>query len=397
MEEQGVATLAALALGLGAATLAGTLAERAGLPSVVGKIGAGLLLGPALLAALRPDGALESFAQAGVVLLMFVAGLESDPRSLRAVGLPAAAVAAGGVALPLACGLALGRWLGLTHREALFLGAILTATSVSISAQVLRELGRLSSREGTIILGAAVLDDVLGMAVLAWVVALSGGGSPLEAVLRMALFLGAFLALGCPLAHLAVRLLSPLSAQARLAFVLAAALACGWLAQDQGGLAAITGSYLGGLFLGRTALGPELRERVAWLGDGLFVPLFFLTVGLQADPGSLPGAPALALAMTAVAVASKALGCLAGGLAARLPFREAAVVATGMVSRGEVALVIAAVGLSSGAIGIPLYSASVAMALATTLATPLLLKLALRLRATGAAPTALPALEELGP
>lgn len=383
--------LLALALGLGAARLGGSLAERLGLPPVVGKMAAGLLLGPAVLGAMRADGPLAPFAEVGLVLLMFLAGLESDPAALRSVGVPATAVALGGVALPMLAGLGLGAGLSLSAHEALFLGAILTATSVSISAQTLRELGRLHSRAGAIILGAAVIDDVLGIGVLAAVVAMTGGSSPLESLLRMCLFLGAALLMGPPAARLLDRLLIRFSPQTQLALAGAVALASAWAAQQLGGLAAVTGSYLAGLFLGRTAAGGGVRERLAWLSDGFFVPIFFLAVGLQADPSNLARAPALALGVTAVAVAAKVVGCLIGALASRLAGREALTVAVGMVSRGEVALVVAATGLAAGAIGPSLYSASLAMTAATTVLTPLLLRLALREghRGEGAVPTAL--------
>jgi len=236
-------------------------------------------------------------------------------------------------------------------------------------------LGRLHSRECAIILGAAVIDDVLGIGVLAAAVALTGGSSPLEALLRMTLFLGAALLLGPPAARLLDRPLMRLSPQAQLALAGAVALASAWAAQQLGGLAAITGSYLAGLFLGRTAAGGGVRERLAWVSDGFFVPIFFLAVGLQADPSSLARAPALALGVTAVAVAAKVVGCLLGAWACRLAGREALAVAVGMVSRGEVALVVAATGLAAGAVGPSLYSASLAMTAATTVLTPVLLRL----------------------
>jgi Kef-type K+ transport system membrane component KefB len=178
-----------LALILIGAKLAGLLSQRFGMPAVFGELLLGLVLGPSLLNIVAPDEALHLLGQIGVIVLMFMAGLETEIDELRNVGAAASLTAIGGVVLPLGGGFLLGRAFGLEWLHALFLGAVLTATSVSISAEVLRELGRLRSKIGMTILGAAVIDDVLGVVVLSVVLALAGEGVFWLTMLKMVVFL----------------------------------------------------------------------------------------------------------------------------------------------------------------------------------------------------------------
>src|SRR5919199_282837 len=177
--------LAAMLIG---ARLAGHLSNRIGLPAVFGELLLGLILGPAVLKLVHPDGELELLAQVGAIVLMFLAGMETDTAELRRVGRSSLVDAVGGVLIPLGAGYLLGLAFGLTPLHALFLGTVLTATSVSISAQVLGELGRLRSREGSTIMGAAIIDDVLGVIVFSLALALAGQGSVWIALGKMAVF-----------------------------------------------------------------------------------------------------------------------------------------------------------------------------------------------------------------
>lgn len=368
--------LAALALILVGGKLAGHLGQRFGLPTPVGKIAVGLLIGPAVLGLVSPDGTLEVLSDIGVILLMFLAGLETDTETMRRVTVPAFATAVGGVALPFASGVGLGYLFDLSTAQTLFLGAILTATSVSISTQTLRELGRLQSKEGTTILAAAVIDDVLGIIILAFVFAMTGGEDPLPALAKMALFLPLAFVLGrAGLGPLTRRLTPHLSAEAELTVVVAVALAYAWAAQHLGGVAAVTGAYLAGLLVAQTELGERVGNGLNWLGYGFFVPLFFVGIGLKADFARLGDAPWLVIAVLAAAVLAKAVGCFLGARVCRFSTVESLRVGVGMVSRGEIALVIAAAGLEAGAINDAIFSASVVMALVTTVLTPIVLKL----------------------
>lgn len=376
MDAQGNILLV-LALILVGGKLAGQLGQQVGLPSAVGKIAAGLLIGPAALGIVSLGQTLETLSDVGVILLMFLAGLETDSATMRRVTVPAFAVALGGVILPFVGGLGLGYAFHLSPAETLFVGAILTATSVSISAQTLRELGRLQSKEGTTILAAAVIDDILGIVILAFVFAMTGGEDPLPALAKMALFLPIAFVLGDMALGPLVRRMGPrLSAESELTLIIAIALAYAWAAQHLGGVAAVTGAYLAGLLVARTELGDRVTHGLNWVGYSFFVPLFFVGIGLKADLGSLGDAPYFVLALLAMAVAGKVAGCYLGARLSRFAHEEALRVGVGMMSRGEIALVIAAAGLAEGAVDSTLFSAAVVMALVTAILTPILLKLA---------------------
>jgi len=371
--------LAILAIMVIGGKLAGQLGQRLGFPTAVGKITLGLIIGPAILGLVHYDGSVVNLAEIGVVVLMFIAGVETDTETMKKVTLPAFAVAIGGVILPFAGGLGIGLAFDLKMSEALFLGAILTATSVSISAQTLRELGRLRSREGTTILAAAVIDDVLGIVVLAFVFASTGGGDPVMSIAKMAIFLPVAFVLGQRvLAPLGSKWLSKLPNEAQLGVLLGVALGYSWAAEHLGGVAAVTGAYMAGLLLSQTEVGQKATHGLNWIGYGFFVPIFFVAIGLQADFASLGSAPLLVAALLLVAVFAKVAGCYVGARVAHLSHEESAIIGVGMMSRGEVALVVAAAGLQAGIVEDKLFSAAIVMTLVTTILTPIALKMMYR-------------------
>lgn len=367
-----------LALILIGARLIGRLSQRIGMPAVLGELLAGLILGPSLLGIVHNDHVLNAVAGIGVLLLMFIAGLETDLPAMRAVGKPSAYAAVAGVVLPFIGGLAVGLAFGLGTATSLFIGTALTATSVSVSVQTLRELGRMRSREGLIILGAAIIDDVLGILVISIVLAMAGqGGSPLLALGKVVLFFPISLLVGAlvitPLVHWVHE---HHAREAGFALILAVVLIYAWAAEALGGLAAITGAYLAGVLIGRL---PEAREWVvdgaSVMGYGFFVPVFFVTVGLTTDVRNVMLAPALTALIIVVAIATKAFGAGIGARLAGCTRAEATSVGAGMIARGEVALVMATLGLQSGLLNQTTFTVVVIMTVVTTLATPLLLKL----------------------
>jgi Kef-type K+ transport system membrane component KefB len=371
--------LAILALVVIGGKLAGQLGQRFGFPTAVGKIVLGLVIGPALLGIVHHEGPVVDLAQIGVIILMFLAGAETDLDTMRRVTVPAFSVAIGGVVLPFIGGLAIGVAFHLSTSEAMFLGAILTATSVSISAQTLRELGRLRSMEGTTILAAAVIDDVLGIIVLAFVFAATGGGNPMMSIAKMAIFLPVAFLLGQRLlVPLANKTMQHLRGEGQLAVLLGVALAYGWAAEHLGGVAAVTGAYMAGLIVAQTDIGEEAAKGLNWLGYSFFIPIFFVAIGLQANFASLGSAPLLVAALLAVAIIGKVVGCYAGGRVARLSHTYSTRIGVGMMSRGEVALVVAAAGFQAGIVDEKLFSAAIVMTLVTTIMTPIALKLLYR-------------------
>jgi Kef-type K+ transport system membrane component KefB len=379
-----------LALILIAAKLGGLVSRQVGLPAVFGQLCAGVLLGPTAFGLLRSSSSLALGSELGAVILLFVAGLETDVAGLRRLGGAAVATAVGGVALPFAAGVALAGVFGLPITASLFVGALLTATSVSISVEALRDLGHLQSRVGTTILGAAVIDDVLGLIILAVVAAARGGANGILPLVHTALFLPLAALVGLiavpPLGRWAAR--QPIE-QAGLMAALAIALLYAWSAETVGNMAAITGAYLAGLSVARSEIrGPAIDGAKA-LGYGLLIPVFFVSVGAAAD---LHGVGQSSLVFVALligaAVVTKACGCALGARAAGLTGAEALQVGVGMVARGEVALVVAALGRAIGALDGAVYAAAVAMTLVTTLLTPLLLRLTFIEDPTASAPTA---------
>lgn len=387
---------------IASAKLAGALANRVRLPAVFGEILVGLLLGPTLFdllgwpmfaASETPHGIalgapvpllglVRDLAEVGVILLMFVAGLETDLDEMRRVGNVAFWAAAGGVILPMAGGAFTAWAFGLPlFWEGIFIGAILTATSVSISAQTLMELGALRSREGTTILGAAVIDDVMGIIVLSVVAAFARAGGDTGAYTITITF--ARLIVFFVLAWMAGRFLPAVLraaqslqvSQAVLAAVLVVAFLYAWAAEYLGGVAAITGSYLAGLLFAQTKFKSVIDEGIHPLTYSIFVPVFFVSIGLQANARALGAQVSFVVVLLIVAIVAKAVGCAVGALASGFNMTESVRVGAGMISRGEVGLIVAAYGLTNGLIDRDVFSASVVMVLVTTMVTPPLLKL----------------------
>jgi Kef-type K+ transport system membrane component KefB len=389
-----------LALIIAAAKMAGALAVRIRQPAVFGEILVGVLLGPTVLNILGTSifaapleagqsGSLplltlvRDLAQTGVLLLMFVAGLETDLDQMREIGKVAFWAAFGGVVLPFVAGAGLAVSFGLPlFWQGIFVGTILTATSVSISAQTLMELGALRTREGSTILAAAVIDDVMGIVVLSVVVALSkaaGGSVDSRAiavvVVRLLVFVAVAIYAGRSLPTMLRWAESLPVSQALLGAVLVIAFVYAWAAEYVGGVAAITGAYLAGVLVARTEFKQRIDSGVHPLTYSMFVPIFFISIGLQANGRDLGDRVPFTVALILVAVVAKAAGC---GLCARLwgfDTRQSIRVGVGMISRGEVGLIVAGYGLAEGLIGREVFSASVLVVLATTMATPPLLRL----------------------
>jgi Kef-type K+ transport system membrane component KefB len=367
-----------------------------GQPAVFGEILAGLLLGPTALDLFGrgplavPDGAhptllgvVEDFADIGVIFLMFVAGLETDLAQIRRVGHAAFWTAAGGVALPLLGGISVAVAFGLPAVwTGIFVGTILTATSVSISAQTLMELGVLRSKEGATILGAAVIDDVMGIVLLSVVVAFAqawDGAGVVKIVLivgRVTLFFSAAWMVGRLFDRVASWGDRLAVSQGLLATAIVVVFVYAWAAEFVGGVAPITGAYVAGVLFTRTRFKALIDHGVHPLTYSLLVPVFFISIGLRANARELGTHPAFSLVLVLVAVVGKVIG--SGGLARLCGFsiRESVRVGTGMISRGEVGLIVAGYGLAHGLVGRDVFSASVVVVLITTMLTPPLLRLA---------------------
>jgi Kef-type K+ transport system membrane component KefB len=360
-----------------AAKVAGWLCHSLRIPGVLGQLVVGVVAGPSLLGWVHLDPVLNSFANIGVILLMFMAGLETDMKQMRRVGGAAFISASMGVILPFLAGMIFALALGYSLPVSLFLGTLLTATSVSVSAQTLKDLGKLTTKEGTTILGAAVIDDVLGLVVLSLILAFALGQNPVWAILRMVVYFPVAYLLG----HYGFPALSRwlprmLALEARIGMVLALILLYAWSAQSLGNVAAIIGAYIAGILVSRTAMREWVHDGISKMGYALFVPLFFVCVGIEANFQSVGHVSLFLLTgFIGIAVVTKVVGCGGGALMCRFNAREALTVGVGMISRGEVALITASIGLQAGLITSSLFSIVILISLVTTLITPLLLKL----------------------
>jgi Kef-type K+ transport system membrane component KefB len=372
-----VEALLPIALMLLAAKIAGLLSLRIGMPAVFGELLVGLALGPSLFNLVELDKTTKIIAEIGVVLLMFMAGMETDVKAMKTVGRPAFLTAFGGLVLPLAGGTATMLVFGGDIKTAVLVGAVLMATSVSISAQTLRELGLMRTREGTVILGAAIIDDVLGVLIFAVVMNLMlGTGDLAITLLSMVLFFP----VAWFIADKAIPFLRRFEdriaqKETVLAILVAIILFYAWSAEAFGSVAAIIGSYLLGVVVARHVDHHHVAHGgIAAVGYGIFIPIFFVSIGLQANINDVVGAPMLVIVLTVLAIITKLLGGALGARAGGINWRNSWLVGAGMISRGEVALVLAGVALSSGAIETPIFSALIVMAVVTTLVTPPLLR-----------------------
>jgi Kef-type K+ transport system membrane component KefB len=372
--------LLAFAAALLGGKLFGELAERIGQPAVLGELLVGILLGPSLLGLVPLTDGVLLVAEIGVLLLLFEVGLETDLGELARVGGAAMAVAVVGMALPFAGGYFVTRAAGYETLTAIFVGAALTATSIGITSRVLSELRMLASREGQIILGAAVADDILGLVVLAVVsqIATTGSvavGDALKAAGLSFGFLLVAVVVGMPLGRVLVRFVGKAQVRGILVAVAVAFALLAALGAQRAGSAAIVGAFAAGLVLARTNRGHDIETAVRPVVD-VFAPVFFVAIGAQVDVAYLdPSTPAnraallLALGLTIVGV----LGKFAAGFAAWGNVQRV-FVGAGMIPRGEVGLIFAQIGKQNGALPEPVFVAVVLAVFATTFVTPPLLK-----------------------
>lgn len=370
-----------------AAKVGDEIFKRIGQPPVIGEILGGVAVGPAVLGLYEVNAETTLFAEIGVVLLLFQVGVETRLHDLLRVGGTAGAVGALGVALPFAGGFGLGLVLGYPLQVSVFLAAALVATSVGITSGVLGSLGALRTTSGRVILGAAVIDDVLAMLILAVATGLAAGGVDLE---RIATLIGLALAFIAIVVVGGTRILrrrrSVLTDPqfARTPFLPGMIIMLGLASLAASiGLAAIIGAFLAGMVVGESSEKHALEEEVAPVA-AFFTPFFFGAIGAQVDLAGLAdwGAVVLLLGVTTLAVVTKFGGALLGAM--RLGWNRAMLIGAGMVPRGEVGIVVAGLGLQVGAIEGPIYSVVVGMAILTTLIVPPFLPALVR-RAEGAA------------
>ncbi|BAD85749.1 NapA-type sodium/hydrogen antiporter [Thermococcus kodakarensis KOD1] len=363
-----------IAIMLATAKVMGYLFERIGQPVVLGQIFGGLLIGIFF----ETNPVIAQFSNLGVLLLLFMAGLESELEEFKRVGKQSVFVAGVGVIVAFLFGFGVAYFFVPFH-EAVLYGALMTPTSVSITVKVLMELRKLNTREGTTILAAAVVDDVLGILVLTVAISMIKGGSVnysslAEVLISVSLLLFFFLYFGPEIADRVFRYVSKIDLpESETAFALVFLIVFAYLAEHLN-LASILGAYLTGLALGQIPKKKAIMEHMNVLGYSLFIPLFFVEVGMRIELSYILHAGLFAVLYTTAAIVSKVIGC---GLGARLGGFDWAAslrIGVGMIPRMGVELAMLAVAMSSGVISGDALTVAILMIFTTTIITPPLLK-----------------------
>ena len=363
----------------------GIFARKLKAPQVVGEIVAGLIIGPSVLGFVNQTDFLVQMAEIGVVLLMFSAGLETDLKELLKTGPIALLIACAGVFVPLVGGTLLymafygTAAIGTDHfYTALFIGTIMTATSVSITVQTLKELGRLKGRVGTTILSAAIIDDIIGIIVLTFVIGFKTPNSrPIEVISNTVLFFLFSIVLGVIIYKLFKRYDARHPHTRRIPILgLALCLILAYVAEEYFGIADITGAYVAGIILCSIRDSGYIAEKMDINSYMLFGPVFFASIGLKTSLDSLNGEILLfSLAFVAVALLTKIVGCGLVSKLCRFNNADCLKIGIGMMTRGEVALIVSQKGLSVGLMDPVYFTSVILLIIFSSIATPILLKI----------------------
>lgn len=367
----------------------GLITRKFQMPQVVGALLAGLILGPTVLDIIHETEFLAKMAELGVILLMFTAGMETDVSELKKSGKASLVIAIVGVVVPLLGGFIVTGAFAGTLTEAttvevlqnVFIGVILTATSVSITVETLREMGKLKTKSGTAILGAAIIDDVLGIIILTIVISFKDSSvSIVDILIRIGLFF-VFSAVSGVVFYQGFKYMTKKYGRKRripiYSFILCLLLS--YAAEEFFGIADITGAYLAGVIISSLKSNEYVAEKVEVTSYMLFSPIFFASIGIKTEITSMtPEIILFSVAILVVAILSKIVGCGIGAKVMGFSKEESFRIGVGMVSRGEVALIVANKGAAVGLIKEEYFAPIIIVVLVTTLITPILLKLVYR-------------------
>lgn len=370
-----------IAIILSVTKLLSILIKRINLPSVVGALIAGIILGPVVLNVINTDEIINSLAEIGVIVLMFQAGLETDIKELKKTGFASFIIAFFGVMIPLILGFIVSYIYDKNILENIFIGVILTATSVSITVETLQEMGKLKTPAGTAILGAAIIDDILGIILLSMVT--SFGNSSSTGMSNIFIILGKiiiFFLLACVLGIIVFKFFKFLESRSemhRRRIPVFAFAFCLFLAffSELFGIADITGAYLAGVILCNLSENKYILSKVEVVSYMLITPIFFASIGLKTSiDGMSNNIIIYTIVITLIAIFSKVIGCSMGAKLVKFKNKESIQIGVGMISRGEVALIMANKGMAVGVMNKALFAPIVLMVIITTLLTPILLK-----------------------
>lgn len=358
------------------------LTKKADMPQVVGALVAGLLLGPSMLGLVQPSEFMNQVSELGVIVLMFGAGLQTDIKELRRSGKAAFFIALCGVLIPLAGGYFLATIFNRGHEvflENLFVGTVLTATSVSITVETLKEMGKLSTNSGNAILGAALIDDIIGLVLLTMV---TGAADSSVNIITVLIKVIAFFAISLLIGGFLHRLIEKWMESAtwnRKRFAIICLAFCffyAFIAEEVFGVADITGAFIAGLIISNTIRATYVSSRCEILSYMLLSPIFFAGIGLKVTLSALSfNTVILSLSILAIAVITKIVGCGLGAKLCGYTKAESLRIGVGMISRGEVALIVANKGIATGLMNTIFLVPLVLMVVGTTVVTPILLRL----------------------
>lgn len=377
--------LGTLSLVLITTALAGHFSRRLGIPAVIGQLLVGIILGPAVLGWVTNDHFMHYFAEIGVIILMFIAGLESDLELLKKYLKPAVSVALFGVGVPILVVFLFGHLFGFDFHHALFLGVIFAATSVSISVEVLKELKKIDTKEGTTILGAAVIDDIMAVLILSTLVSVFSESSAngqasslwLSFGMQALYFVGVFFVFRWIAPHL-MRFSQHLTIPSSVILVsLVLCLGMAYLA-DLVGLSGVVGSFFAGVAIAQTPCKKEVDSNIEPIGYAVFIPMFFVSIGLNMTFDGFLNDLIFIIPLTILALLTKWIGCGFGAKLLGMDVHSANIIGAGMVSRGEMALIIAQIGYSAKLLPEQYYSGVIVTIILTTLLAPFMLKNALQ-------------------
>lgn len=380
--------LGTLCLVLITTSLAGHFSRRIGIPVVIGQLLVGILIGPAVLGWVHNNAFMHTFSEIGVIILMFIAGLESDLGMLKKYFKPALAVAFSGVVFPVVLIYFFGKLFHFSFEQAIFLGVTFSATSVSISVEVLKELKRLKSKEGTTILGAAVIDDIISVIILSVLVSMFSNvakaqGGHHSSNLWMSFLLDAlyFVMIFFLFEWIAPKMmrlgehLKVASSVTLMSIVLCLGMA--WLA-EQVGLSDVVGAFFAGVAIAQTPYKQEVDSNIEPIGYAVFIPMFFVSIGLNMTFKGFFDDLIFIVSLTILALITKWLGCGLGAKVLGMNYDSMNIIGSGMVSRGEMALIIAQIGYEAHLLSSEYYSGVIFVIILTTLAAPFMLKAAIK-------------------
>lgn len=368
-----------------AAKFFGLVARKIHAPQVAGEIVAGLLIGPSLLGLVQPSDFLSGMAEVGVIMLMFTAGLGTDIKQLKETGIKATLIACAGVFIPLVCGTLLYMcFYGFSaigtdsFYKALFIGTILTATSVSITVEALKELGKLSGVIGTTIMSAAIIDDVIGIIVLTIVISFKDPNAEiLSVVIHTLLFFIFAIGVGIIIYHIFKWVDRRYPHTRRIPIMgMALAFIMAYVAEKYFSVADITGAYIAGVILSSLDDSNYISRKMDINSYMLFGPVFFCSIGLQTDVRTLDTTiMAFSICFVAVGLLSKIIGC--GGISKIMgySFGDSMKIGVGMMTRGEVALIVSQRGLASGMMNQAYFTAVIMLIIVSSIITPVILKI----------------------